>query len=91
MVSLRKMTLPPLKLRKNVALSENGLIFNPSSGDSFSLNPVANEIIHLLRENRARHEIREAVLEKYDVDPSTFEKDFDDFVFQLREFRLVEE
>jgi hypothetical protein len=42
-------------LRKNIATSESGFIFNPATGDSFSANPVAAEILLQLKQgNRGR-------------------------------------
>ncbi|MFM2358786.1 MAG: hypothetical protein RLY16_779, partial [Bacteroidota bacterium] len=34
-----------MQLKKNIATSDAGFIFNPSTGDSFSANPLAAEII----------------------------------------------
>ena len=34
-----------MKLKKNIATSESGFVFNPSTGDSFSLNTIGAEIL----------------------------------------------
>ena len=39
-----------MKLRKNVAVSEAGLLFNPVNGESYSLNPIGVDILNLIRE-----------------------------------------
>ena len=39
-----------MNLRKNIATSESGFIFNPSTGDSFSANPLAAEILLHLKQ-----------------------------------------
>ena len=41
-----------MKLKKNIAISETGFIFNPSSGDSYSTNPIGLEIINLMKNNK---------------------------------------
>jgi hypothetical protein len=34
-----------MRIRKNIAISENGFIFNPLTGDSFSVNETGIFII----------------------------------------------
>jgi hypothetical protein len=41
-----------MKLRKDVAVSEAGLVFNPTTGESFSVNPIGVEILNLMREGK---------------------------------------
>jgi PqqD family protein of HPr-rel-A system len=78
-----------MKLKKNIATSEAGLIFNPGSGDSFSVNPMGAEILNMLKENKSEQEIFESITSKYDVEKSQLEKDMDDFVSQLTDFNLL--
>ena len=79
-----------MKLRKNIATSEEGFIFNPGTGDSFSTNPIGAEIIALLKEDNGFAAIKARICEKYDVDEVQFEKDLDDFVSQLKEASVLE-
>ncbi len=79
-----------MHLRKNIATSESGFIFNPASGDSFSANPMAAEILLNLKEGISSADIKKSILVKYDVEPGQLEKDWDDFVAQLREGNLLE-
>ena len=79
-----------MKLRKNIATSEEGFVFNPGTGDSFSTNPIGTEIISLLKEDKSLSVIIDAVCNKYDVDKNQFEKDLDDFVAQLKESAILE-
>lgn len=72
-----------MKIKKNVAISESGFIFNPTTGDSFSTNPIGLEIIRMLKEEKSKDEIRKTILGKYVTDESTFEKDYYDFVMML--------
>ena len=43
-----------IALKKNIAVSESGFVFNPTSGDSFSLNTVGTEILKLMKDGRVR-------------------------------------
>lgn len=79
-----------MNIRKNVALSETGFVFNASTGDSFSLNPIATEIVNLLKSNNTVAAIKSILLEKYDTDEATLEKDLYDFVSMLRQHQLLE-
>jgi hypothetical protein len=77
-------------LRKNIATSESGFIFNPSTGDSFSANPVAAYILQLLKQGTAASRIKEEILETYEVEPLRLERDWDEFINQLKEANLLE-
>jgi len=79
-----------MPLKKNLATSDAGFIFNPSTGDSFSANPVAAEMIAMLREGKSGEEIKKKLLESYDVEKSTLDKDFDDLMMQLRDNNLLD-
>jgi hypothetical protein len=79
-----------MKLHKNVAVSEAGLLFNPVTGESFSVNPIGIEILDLMREEKSPEQIRKIILAKYTTDESTFEKDFHDFVGILEHHNLIE-
>ena len=80
-----------MKLKSNIAISDSGFIFDPVSGDSYTLNPIGKEILSLLKENKSDKEISEVVLEKYDVDDSIFEQNYYDFIGMLSHFDLLEE
>jgi hypothetical protein len=79
-----------MKLKKNVATSEAGFVFNPGTGDSFSVNQTGAEIISLFKENRTPEEIIRIVSAKFDVEQNQIEKDLDDFVYQLFIYNLLE-
>mgnify|MGYP001487888859 FL=1 len=77
-------------LRKNIATSESGFIFNPATGDSFSANPVAAEILLQLKQGTGATQIKEWLLESYEVEPLRLERDWDEFINQLKEANLLE-
>jgi hypothetical protein len=79
-----------MKLKKNIATSEEGFIFNPATGDSFSTNPIGTDIISMLKEEKKNSVIIEYICSKYDVDKSLFEKDLDDFELQLKDYNILE-
>lgn len=77
-------------LRKNIATSESGFIFNPATGDSYSANPVAAEILQRLKEGSPARDIKEWLLENYEVETLRLDRDWDDFFNQLKEANLLE-
>jgi hypothetical protein len=79
-----------MKLKKNIATSEAGLIFNPGTGDSFSVNNIGSDILFLLKEIRTRQEIIDSISSRYSADRNQLEKDLDDFVSQLNDYNLLE-
>jgi hypothetical protein len=79
-----------MKLKKNIATSESGFIFNPGNGDSFSVNDIGSEIISLLKEGKSHSEIIEAISSKYDTEKIQVERDLEDFVSLLFSFNLIE-
>lgn len=79
-----------MTIKKNIALSDTGFVFDPSSGDSFSTNPIGLEIIQLLKQHKTTSEIETQLLSTYEVDKNTFEKDFYDFVNMLAKLKLTE-
>jgi hypothetical protein len=77
-------------LKKNIATSESGFIFNPTTGDSYSANPIAATILLKIKEGLSDESIKDFIKETYDVTVSQLEKDWDDFINQLRAANLLE-
>lgn len=80
-----------MKIKNNIAISDSGFIFNPSTGDSFSTNPVGQEIIKLLHNSKTEEEIRIFIMDTYQIDKIHFEKDFYDFMNVMKKYKLLEE
>ncbi len=80
-----------MKIKNNIAISDSGFIFNPSTGDSFSTNPVGQEIIRLLHNAKTEEEIRICIMDTYQIDKIHFEKDFYDFISVMKKYKLLEE
>jgi len=77
-------------LKKNVAVSDSGFVFNPTTGDSFSLNAVGSEILHFMKEEKTEDEIKSTIRSLYDIDADTLEKDYYDFLKMLGQFNLLD-
>ena len=79
-----------MRVRKNIATSDEGFVFNPATGDSFSTNSIGAEIIRLMKGEKSAKELVEIFCSKYVVDMALFERDLEDFTLQLKEFNILE-
>ena len=79
-----------MRLKANIATSENGFIFNPATGDSFTGNGIAAEILTLMKSGESEAEIKQKILDKYDVESIRLERDWDDYMQQLKEANLLD-
>lgn len=80
-----------MHIKKNIAISESGFIFNPTTGDSYSTNPIGLDIIRMMKDEKSKDEIRSTILQRYSIDESTFEKDLYDFIHMLMSNQIIEE
>jgi hypothetical protein len=78
-------------IKRNIALSENGFVFNPSTGDSFTLNATGKEVLELIKENKNIDQITAYMLGKYEVDKVILDRYLVDFMNDLRINNLLEE
>jgi len=79
-----------VKIKKNVAISDTGFVFDPGTGNSYSLNPTGLEIVHLIKSEKNFEEILKTVTEKYEVDSESFERYYYDFIATLDQLNLCE-
>ena len=80
-----------MKIKKNIAVSETGFVFDPTSGESYSINSTGQQIIALMKEGKSLPEISSIMTGEYEIDAASFEKYYYDFMGMLRQFQLVEE
>lgn len=79
-----------MRIRKNIAVSDEGFLFNPATGDSFSTNGIGSEIINLLKQDKSTHEIIEEISGNYDVDRMLLERELDEFTALLKDYSILE-
>ena len=79
-----------MKLRSNIAISDNGFVFDPNNGDSYNLNQIGQEILQLLKSDLSEQEIITKITDKYDVERNTFEQNLFDFIGMLNHYDLLD-
>ena len=79
-----------MKLKENVAISESGFLFDPNTGESFSVNSSGKEILKLVSENKPMETIEKEILSKYEISSINFQRYMDDFAHSLRRLNLIE-
>jgi hypothetical protein len=79
-----------MKILKNLALSDTGFVFNPSTGDSFSVNPIGLGILKDFKDGKSEEEIKKRLLNDFQTDKETIEKDLYDFMKMIEQFNITE-
>jgi hypothetical protein len=79
-----------MKIKSNIATSENGFIFNPATGDSFSGNAMAAALLLAMKSGKTEAAIKQDILDRYDVSATRLERDWQDWIMQLKESNLLE-
>jgi len=80
-----------MKLKKNIAISESGFIFNPEIGTSFTTNSLGVAILKQLKIKTSSEELIDSIIKNYEIDAITCEKDLNDFLSMLGQFNLLDE
>ena len=78
-----------MKIKENIAVSENGFVFDSANGESFSVNQTGIDIINWMKLLKDANEIKMKLIDKYDIDEITAEKDIYDFISILKQYDLL--
>ncbi len=76
---------------RHLAISEEGFIFDPLTGNSFTTNKTGLFILSKLREGKSEAEILSDMRERFEAPEEEMEKDVTDFIEQLRFHGLMGE
>jgi len=79
-----------MRVRKNIAISDEGFLFNPTTGDSFSTNSIGADIVLLMKKDVLLSEVVDTICTKYDVDKTLFERDLEEYMLQLKDYSILE-
>lgn len=72
-----------------LAMSENGFVFDPLTGYSYNVNETGRFILKCLNEEMNNNEIIHKLVEEYEVSPDLAENDLNYFYSQLSVYQLI--
>jgi len=84
-ISLSDVNLPNLDSLKQLAVSESGFVFDPTSGYSFSVNEIGLQILKRLQQEMPPDEILQELLDHYHVSLREAERDVIEYIGLLRQ------
>ena len=71
---------------KRLALNDSGFVFDPMTGQSFTVNPCGLELLKLMQKQTDMALIKHQVLQEFEVSAEVLERDFLEFSEQLRRY-----
>lgn len=74
---------------RSLALNPDGFAFDPTTGESFTLNATGLSVLEGLRRGASPLEIVSRLMEEFDVSERDASRDVDDFMDHLRALRLI--
>lgn len=82
-------TLSPVAKLKQLAINNDGFVFNPSCGDSYTVNRCGLAVMNGLREGKSADEISKKIAADFNISQQDAERDVNDFLNCLKNFRLL--
>ncbi len=73
-----------------LAISDEGFVFDPTTGESFTVNLTGLLVLRGLKEGKSIKEIIETIKEEFDSTPEEVERDINDFMVRLRILKIIE-
>ena len=74
---------------RTLALNPDGFAFDPTTGESFTLNPTGLVLLEGLQAELGPEKLAARLTDRFDVAPEEAARDVDDFLERLRSLRLV--
>ncbi len=72
-----------------LALSEEGFVFDPQTGDSFQVSETGIAVLRALKEGRSDEETAQQLVADFEVSLEEARRDCTDFRSQLKNFGLA--
>ncbi|CAG1021208.1 hypothetical protein DOJK_00841 [Patescibacteria group bacterium] len=71
---------------KRLALSESGFVFDPVSGQSFTVNETGLAVLRFAQQEQEPESLVTELAEQFDASLSEISRDVSDFIHRLRGF-----
>jgi len=75
---------------QNLAMNDNGFIFDPNTGYSYTTNETGMFIMRRIAQGETREQIMNELCEEYDCSADHFNSDFDHFMLMLDALDLID-
>lgn len=72
-----------------LAINEEGFVFDPTSGESFTVNRTGLVVLKGLREDKTREQIAALLVESFEVSQDEAEADAADFIARLQTYKMI--
>lgn len=78
-----------MKKLAKLAVSDEGFVFDPSTGDSYLMNRVGTAIVRGLQRGRTDDEVVKDILKEFDCSEEKVTRDVADFTDRLKSMHLL--
>jgi PqqD family protein of HPr-rel-A system len=72
-----------------LAINDDGFLFDPMTGESFTVNGAGALIIKSLKEGKSAPQTAEALMASFEASHQEAERDVNDFLGHLRALKLI--
>ncbi len=76
---------------QNLAMNDNGFIFDPNTGYSYTSNETGLYILKEMAAGKDKAAIREQIMADYDVSEDNFNSDYEHYLMMLGALSLVDD
>ncbi len=74
---------------ENLALSENGFLFDARTGNTYTLNCTGAMLLRELIDGTSEEHLADRLIEKFDVASDVADHDVEQFLFRLKDLGVV--
>lgn len=78
-----------MSIVKRLAINDEGLVFDPATGDSYMVNATAGVLLRGVQEGLEPAALAARLVAHFDVDQERALQDVDDFLLQLRAVNVL--
>ena len=75
-------------IKPGLRISDQGVVFDPSTGESFTVNETGLKILQYLQEGIGDEELFAKLSEEYDLSRSDFDRNLLDFISVIKSYYL---
>jgi len=73
----------------NLALSENGFLFDARTGNTYSLNKTGTHILRALIDGVDVNDLPARLEQSFETDPAVLSRDLEQFLFRLKDLGVL--